>query len=157
MLLSELAAPRTKPKARPYRLTDGHGLTLRITPYGGRYWQPRYRFSGREKTYSFGAYPHVTLKAACEAAERARVKLREGVDPTAERQTERIKRRLSADATFGHAATLRLAHNAPRWRPATIEKARQYFGYPGWHAGRWKRSRRPNWRTWSNGSRNAAP
>lgn len=127
MPLSELAARKAKPKARPYRLTDGRGLTLRITPDGGRYWQLRYRFGGREKTFSLGAYPAVTLKSAREAAERARVKLREGIDPTAERQTVRLKRRLSADATFGHAATLWLAHNAPRWRPATIEKARQYF------------------------------
>jgi hypothetical protein len=38
---------------------DGGGLYLEITKAGGRYWQLKYRFAGKEKRPAFGVYPEL--------------------------------------------------------------------------------------------------
>lgn len=54
--------PRTaKPKATPYKLTDGGGLYLRIKPDGAKYWRMGYRVAGAERGLAFGKYPEVSL------------------------------------------------------------------------------------------------
>ena len=37
-LLGERKVANAKPKATPYRLNDGGGLTLRVMPHGAKYW-----------------------------------------------------------------------------------------------------------------------
>jgi hypothetical protein len=57
--------PRTaKPKAKPYKLTDGGGLFLLVNPDGAKYWRMGYRFTGTERLLAFGKYPQVTLSDA---------------------------------------------------------------------------------------------
>lgn len=41
--LSEARIRAAKPKDRPYKLPDGRGLHLLITPAGARLWRFRYR------------------------------------------------------------------------------------------------------------------
>ena len=53
-----------KPKAKEYKLFDGGGLYLSVTPKGKKWWRLKYRFEGKEKRISLGVYPTVTLKAA---------------------------------------------------------------------------------------------
>jgi Arm DNA-binding domain len=42
----------------------GKSLYLLVTPKGGRLWQYRYRFQGREKLLSFDGYPDVSIANA---------------------------------------------------------------------------------------------
>jgi hypothetical protein len=44
MALSDAKIRNAKPKAHRYRLADGHGLSLEISPSGNRFW--RYRAAG---------------------------------------------------------------------------------------------------------------
>ena len=53
-------------KARKY--ADGDGLYLHFSPTGGKLWRMAYRFDGRQKTLSIGAYPAVSLKDARQLA-----------------------------------------------------------------------------------------
>jgi len=46
------------------KLADGGGLHLFITPAGGATWRVKYRMEGKEKIYSVGPYPLVSLAAA---------------------------------------------------------------------------------------------
>jgi hypothetical protein len=46
-----------KPGSKPYKLTDGAGLLLLISPTGARLWRWRYRFDGTEKMMALGEYP----------------------------------------------------------------------------------------------------
>ena len=41
-----------KPKEKPYKLADGHGLHLLIMPSGGKLWRLKYRINGKEKLRS---------------------------------------------------------------------------------------------------------
>ena len=47
MGLSQFAINNAKPKDKPYLLSDGDGLHLRIHPKGGRQWRLRFRFAAR--------------------------------------------------------------------------------------------------------------
>lgn len=48
--LTDSAIKAAKPKAKPYKLTDGLGLYLDIKPTGSKLWRLKYRFGGQEKT-----------------------------------------------------------------------------------------------------------
>ena len=46
------------------KLADGGGLHLFITLAGGATWRVKYRIEGKEKLYSVGPFPLVSLAAA---------------------------------------------------------------------------------------------
>jgi Arm domain-containing DNA-binding protein len=47
--LSDTVVRNSKPKTRPYKIADGEGLFLLITPAGAKYWRLKYFFAGKEK------------------------------------------------------------------------------------------------------------
>lgn len=63
------------------KFSDGGGLYIHVSPVGGRLWRMGYRFGGKQKTLSFGAYPAVSLKAARNRREEAKELLAAGIDP----------------------------------------------------------------------------
>jgi integrase len=89
MALTDTVIRKARTKHTVYRLTDGGGLYLQITPAGGRLWRWKYRFDGREKLMSFGSYPDVSLSLARERHVEARKLLASGTDPMAERKAEK--------------------------------------------------------------------
>ncbi len=64
MPLSDVVVRRVKPTDRPFKLADGGGMFLMVHPNGSKYWRPKYRFAGKEKTLALGIYPHITLADA---------------------------------------------------------------------------------------------
>jgi len=60
VVLNTLAIKNAKSKDKKYRLSDGGGLYLEITPSGGKLWRMKYRFLKKEKLLSFGAFPTVS-------------------------------------------------------------------------------------------------
>lgn len=70
--LTETRIRAAKPKDKPYKLRDGRGLYLLITPAGACFWRLRFRHTGRESMISLGAYPDVSLKVARERREDSR-------------------------------------------------------------------------------------
>jgi integrase len=81
-----------------YRLTDGAGLVLEVTPTGSKLWRLRYRFAGKEKMLALGEYHDVRGPEARARAARARATLREGRDPSAERKAEKERARIAGDS-----------------------------------------------------------
>ncbi|WP_256940790.1 Arm DNA-binding domain-containing protein, partial [Acetobacter indonesiensis] len=55
---------RLTPREKPYKLSDTGGLFILVQASGSRLWRMKYRFGGKEKLLSFGAYPEVTLASA---------------------------------------------------------------------------------------------
>lgn len=49
MALTDIAVRNAKPRDREYKLADGGGLYLLVTPSGGRLWRLKYRVHGLEK------------------------------------------------------------------------------------------------------------
>lgn len=59
MLLTDTACRNAKPKGRPCKISDGHGLYLDIAPSGSKWWRLKYRFGGKDNRISLGVYPTV--------------------------------------------------------------------------------------------------
>jgi integrase len=88
MALTIKEIDKAKPSDKPYKLSDGGGLCLLVTPSGARLWRWRYRFEGKEKMMALGEYPLVSLSGARDLHFAARKTLTAGVDPMAERKAE---------------------------------------------------------------------
>jgi len=81
MPLTENQAKNAKPLERAYKLADSEGLFLLVQPNGAKLWRMKYRFAGKEKLLSFGAYPALGIAAAREKRRAAKAVLAEGRDP----------------------------------------------------------------------------
>ncbi|MGB7695171.1 MAG: Arm DNA-binding domain-containing protein, partial [Pseudolabrys sp.] len=46
MALTDTRIRNAKPKAQSYKLSDGGGMYLLVTPKGASYWRLDYRFAG---------------------------------------------------------------------------------------------------------------
>jgi integrase len=96
--------------SRNYRLADGRGLYLMVTPAGGKLWRYKYRFSGVEKLMTFGSYPDVGLAGARERHAAARKLLAEGMDPMEQRKAARVAGALADRHSFASVGALWLEH-----------------------------------------------
>jgi len=75
-----------KPKEKEYKLFDGDGLYILITPSGGKLWRFKYRFDNKQKLLAFGAYPEISIQDARQRRDDARRLLANNVDPGAVRK-----------------------------------------------------------------------
>jgi integrase len=92
MALTDTAIRNAKPRKKQYKISDGKGLYLLVTP-SGKYFRLDYRFQGKRKTLALGVYPDVTLKAAREKRDEARRLLQDDIDPSQHRkETKAIQR-----------------------------------------------------------------
>ena len=87
--LKELQIKNARKTKREYRLSDGGGLYLVVTPSGGKLWRWSYEFNGKEKLLSYGPYPYVSLDKARQLHAAARALKSSGVDPAAEKQSKK--------------------------------------------------------------------
>src|SRR2546430_2388721 len=121
--LTESRIRSARPKARPYKLRDGGGLYLLVTPANARLWRLRYKVRGRESMLGLGTYPATSLKAARDRRTELRAALEAGKNPAAERRAERA----SASNTFETIAREWLAKQP--LSPKTLKKGG--WGPPG--------------------------
>jgi integrase len=115
-LLTDLRIRKAKPKAKPYRLFDGDGLYLRVSPTGARSWQLRYQFNGKDQLASLGKLDLLSLAEARVKANEELKRAAEGVHLTAAKRTEKLLQRADADNTFGKCAEAWLESEARRMR-----------------------------------------
>jgi integrase len=100
MTLTSLAVSKARPRDKPYKLADERGLSLLVTPSGGRYWRLRYRFGGKSKALALGVFPDVSLAKARDRRDRARELLADGIDPSAHRKEAEAEAELEATSSF---------------------------------------------------------
>ena len=100
MKLSDVTLRRVKATDKPQKFADGGGLYLYVAPTGGKLWRMDYRFEGKRKTLSFGAYPAVGLKDARARREEAKGQIAAGIDPGAHKKAAKEAARADTDSTF---------------------------------------------------------
>jgi len=108
-----LRVQKTTGKVQKY--SDGGGLYLYVSPTGGKLWRMGYRFEGKQKTLSFGAYPAVSLKDARQKREAAKEQLAKGIDPCAHKQA--VKATVRAESANSYETVVRewFAKYSPGW------------------------------------------
>lgn len=84
-----------KPETKEYWVREGMGFAIRVYPSGEKAWYYIYTFDGRKRFMRLkdGGYPDVSLADAREAFDIAKVKLKNGVDPLAEKEQAKIERK----------------------------------------------------------------
>ncbi|HCG6384418.1 tyrosine-type recombinase/integrase [Vibrio alginolyticus] len=78
-----------KNHSEAFVLTDGNGLSARVSVKGKVRWQYRYKIDGQNKRMDLGDYPALSLVKARDAAEQCREWLADGFDPKQKRSLER--------------------------------------------------------------------
>jgi integrase len=123
MSITHVAIVNAKPREKPYRLFDGRGLYLEVSPSGGRWWRFKYRFNGKEKRLSLGVFPDVGLKEARDHLDDVRRKLKAGIDPAEERKGKgTISEAPAPGDTFETVAREWFAKHSPAWAPGHGDK-----------------------------------
>jgi integrase len=127
-VLADTACRAAKPKPSPYKMSDGYGLYLLVTPLGSKLWQMSYRFGSRQRKLSFGAYPAVGLADAREKRDQAKALMARGIDPGEARKDE--KRERAAARTFAVWTDAWLAkQDAEGCKVRTLASKRRFVGY----------------------------
>jgi len=125
--LSDAKARNAKPKTKPYKMADGEGLFLLVTPSGGKYWRLKYFFAGKEKLLALGIYPETSLADARERRAQARKALAAGNDPgEAKREAKRLSTLNSAN-TFEVVAREWFEKRQHEWAPSSARSKRIYL------------------------------
>ncbi|MCG7657328.1 tyrosine-type recombinase/integrase [Wielerella bovis] len=127
MKLNDQQIKKAKPKEKPYKLADGKGLYLYITPTGGKLWRLKYRVDGKEKTLSIGAYPTITLAQAREQTAIAHQQQANGIDPSQAKQQAKAEKKQAALNTFQAVMLQWHTHNLSRWKPNHAARVMRYF------------------------------
>jgi len=89
--LTDREIKASKPKEKKYKLIDGGGLFLLITPQGGKQWKLKYRFNNKEREYSIGTYPTISLNKARSIREELKIQIAEGIDPSQKKKETKQK------------------------------------------------------------------
>ncbi len=89
MKLTDVKVRNAKSKNKQYKMFDGDGLFLLITPNGKKGWRFKYRFGGKEKLLSFGTYPEVSLVEARDKRFETRKQVVAGIDPSEARKAQK--------------------------------------------------------------------
>ncbi len=66
MALSDTKIKQLKPREKDFKESDEKGLYLLVKTTGSKLWRLKYRFGGKEKTYSIVSCSDISLKEACE-------------------------------------------------------------------------------------------
>ena len=117
MALTDTRIRNAKPKAKAYKLSDGGGMYLLVTPDGARYWRLDYRFAGKRRTLALGVYPMVTLSNARARREDARALLAKDIDPSAVKKAAKRAAKLASENTFEAVAREWIANQRNRLAP----------------------------------------
>jgi integrase len=88
MKLNARQVETAKPKDKTYKIADGGGLYLEITPKGAKYWRMKYRRPAdkKEDRLAFGVWPAVKLVEARAKRDEAKKLLGQGIDPKVEQK-----------------------------------------------------------------------
>jgi len=119
-----------------YAVGGVSGLHLRVAPNGSRSWILRATVGRKRRDIGLGGFPSVTLAGARDIARRERDKIREGVDPVAERKAARsaLQASVAASITFELAAKRYIESHEAGWR--NVKHAQQWrntletYAYP---------------------------
>jgi len=115
--LTVIEVRNARPRDTAYKLADGGGLFLFVSPKGAKSWRMKYRFGGKEKLLTFGRYPHMGLNEARMRREEAKAMQRAGIDPGKHKAEAKAVALARAEHNFERVARDWHDSQRPRWSP----------------------------------------
>lgn len=129
MALTDTAIKAIKQDVSPKKFSDANGLFLLVQPNGSKLWRYAYRFDGKQKTLSLGAYPLVSLRDARTKRDEARELLTQRIDPGEKLKTDKLERLIQSAITFQHVANEFMDKMEREGKaPVTLTKKRWLIG-----------------------------
>ena len=125
MALTDTEIRKAKPQDKPYKLSDGAGLYVWVTPSGGRKWRASYRHDGKQKTMTFGGYPEVWLALVRDRHRDAKRLLAEGHDPMEQRKAVKTAQDAANVNSFASVASLWMEHWQVGKSPRHVDSVRR--------------------------------
>ena len=122
MPLTDVTIKNIKPSGKNIKLFDGGGLFLLVTPLGHKWWRLKYRIAGKEKLFSLGVYPEVSLKEAREKRDEARKLIKQDIDPCAHRHAAKTALKKKVENTFEHVSLEWFATHGKKLAPSYSKK-----------------------------------
>jgi len=125
-LLTDKAITNAKPRAKPYRLFDGDGLALWVSPTGVKSWQLRYRLDGKDQTATIGKLSRVSLADARQRADEKRKLVERGEHLTTAKRADRARKEVERANTFEVVAADWVSQEARRqdWTISYVSEVR---------------------------------
>lgn len=112
------------PKEKPYKLSDGFGLYLLVTPAGNKLWRMDYRLDGKRKSICLKSYPDRSLEEARLIHKEARQLLVNSVDPSVLHKqlaaVEKVEREESQAAQKLASVRVDIGGNIEIWKGRTV-------------------------------------
>lgn len=127
MKLTARQVDTSKPKDKPYKLSDGGGLYLLVNPNGSRYWRLKYRVAGKEKSLALGVYPDVSLADARQKRAEAKKVLAAGGDPGQEKQEKKHAMAMAVSNSFERLALEWHEHKSMNWSAGYASDILEYL------------------------------
>jgi len=121
MKLTATTIKNARPKEKLYRLFDGEGLYLEITPSGGTYWRMKYRFNGKENRLAFGTYPNISLAEAREKRRIAKKELDAGRNPSEVKKLAKLETQKEYENNFENITREWHSQKRHTWNPKHAE------------------------------------
>ncbi|MDP3669153.1 MAG: integrase arm-type DNA-binding domain-containing protein [Telluria sp.] len=122
--LTDIQLRNAKPKDKPFKLSDGGGLYVEVTPGGAKLWRMKVRqANGKESRLSFGIYPEVSLLDARAERTKAKKQQASGIDPAQSKRIEKQQKRAAAVNTFEVIAREWHANKSETWKENTAKEA----------------------------------
>ncbi|AZS50628.1 DUF4102 domain-containing protein [Entomomonas moraniae] len=122
--LTDTKINKSKPKDKPYKLSDGEGLYIEIFPNGSKLWRVKYILNSKEKRIALGDYPTISLAYARELKQQVKLQVKKGIDPVLNRKIEKER---SVTNSFESIANEWYEINSARWAESTKDKIRLYL------------------------------
>lgn len=114
-MLTDTQIRNAKPEAKLYKLRDGAGLYLEVTPAGGKHWRYRFELQGKEGIYTIGEYPHVKAAEARAKRDEAKLLVKGGTNPVQKKKLMRMELQYADAQTFAHVADEWFSGKSSQW------------------------------------------
>jgi integrase len=90
--LTAVQIRNARPKEKPYKLSDGHGLYFHVSPTGKMTWRYRFKIGKDESVFTLGEYPEMGLEAARGERKDIRKLVKAGINPAEQKRKEKEKK-----------------------------------------------------------------
>lgn len=99
-MLTDKQVKSFKPETTDKKKSDAQGLYLLVKKNGSKLWQMAYRFNGKQKVLSLGAYPLISLADARQGRDNAKREIADGIDPNVSKQQRKAQQAKQSTNTF---------------------------------------------------------
>ena len=123
--LTELGIKKSKSSIKEKKLYDGKGLYLLLHTNGSKYWRVKYRFLGKEKVFSLGVWPNISLTEARKIRNEVKIVLKSGQDPNVVKNNILLNKQVDQLNTFKAVADEWLLIKEKEWKQNNFQDVKR--------------------------------